>query len=258
MKVIILTSSEKGTAAHHLPYIIESGACEICMVLLCGTEVKSRKAHYLKKLRKIIKIGLLGALNGVRMRKWYAGVEKLKPIENIESICRKKQISFYRTPSINHSNTEELFKRSGAEVGISLGNGYIGKKIFSIPKYGMINIHHEMLPEYQNAQSIIWQLYNKSRYTGYTIHKINSGIDAGKIIYSEKVPITFAESLPDTIAKTSVSLLEASAKGLIHVLKNFSELFSNARAQGKGTRYTTPTFRQYLRIRKNFGEMKRK
>ena len=34
MKIIVLTSSRYGTAAHHLPHLIESRSCEISMVIL--------------------------------------------------------------------------------------------------------------------------------------------------------------------------------------------------------------------------------
>ncbi len=159
MNIIVLTSSRYGTAAHHLPYLINSKSCEISMVILNEGIIFNKNKYYKSKIRKIIKIGLLGALNGIRMRKWFnQDIAEYKKIEELEEICRNNNIPFFTTPNINSQFTLDLFKKANADLGLSLGNGYIGQKIFSLPRYGMINIHHEILPAYQNAQSIIWQL----------------------------------------------------------------------------------------------------
>ena len=38
--------------------------------------------------------------------------------------------------------TEEIFKSADADLGLSLGNGYIGKKIYSIPKLDIYENSH--------------------------------------------------------------------------------------------------------------------
>lgn len=257
MKLIILTSSKYGVAGNHLPHLIDSGICEIAMVIYNEGQISNKSQFYKKKISKMFKIGILGALNGIRMRKWfeYSTIDS-KKIRNIEEICTQNNIPYHQTPTINCEGTRALFRQSGADLGISLGNGYIGQKLFSIPKYGMINIHHELLPEYQNAQSIIWQLYNNSAITGYTIHKIDKTIDTGAILHQETIPICFLENLPKTISKTSELLLTASAKGLLHCIEHFHSLYNNSKPQGHGQSYTTPTIRQYLKIRRNFHNLK--
>jgi methionyl-tRNA formyltransferase len=198
-----------------------------------------KKNKYYRSKFKIIKIGFLGALNGIRMRKWFnQDMAKYKKIGELEEICRNNNIPFFTTSNINSQFTFDLFKKANADLGLSLGNGYIGQKIFSVPRYGMINIHHEILPAYQNAQSIIWQIYNMSSMTGYTIHKIDRHIDTGEILYQECIPIIFLKTLRQTVAKTSVSLLEASANGLLQVIINFDSLYKNAKLQGQGNSYT--------------------
>jgi methionyl-tRNA formyltransferase len=191
------------------------------------------------------------------MRKWFnEDMYKYVQVNNLEEICKTLRIPYYEVDTINCKQTQNLFKQAKADLGISLGNSYIGKKIFSIPKKGMINIHHEILPEYQNAQSIIWQIYNGSRNTGFTIHKIDAKIDTGDIIYKEEVPIVFKKSLADTVANTSATLLQASAKGLIHVLQNFDSLFNAAKGQGNGKKYTTPSLLQYIKVYANYRKMR--
>lgn len=256
-KVIILSSSYNGTAAHHLPYLLASGCCEVAMVVISQGQPVSKKKQIKRILKKVSKIGILGAWNGIRMRKWYGELAKpYTQITDIRETCKQHSIPLHTVPSINCAETVALFQQANADVGISLGNGYISKKVFSVPKYGMINIHHEILPDYQNAQSIIWQLYNGSDKTGYTIHKIDRHIDTGDIMYQEQVPIKLKDSLADTVAETSSHLLKASANGLVHVLQDFEQLFNNSRPQGEGHTYTTPSFRQYLQIYRNYKKLK--
>jgi len=258
MRIVILTSFLKGTAAYHLPSILENTNVSVTMVVYSEGIVLNKKKMYAKKIRKVFKIGLLGAINGLRMRRWFNNdIEQYCKIDNIENICEKHDIPFYKVSSTNSKETQQLFKDANADLGISLGNGYIGSKVFNIPKYGMINIHHEILPNYQNAQSIIWQLYNGSTNTGYTIHLITSKIDEGNIVYQKIVPIGFKETLPATIAFTSYKLLEASAEGLIATLNHFNEFFDNAKPQGEGQSYTTPSYWQYLKIKKQHDILKK-
>ncbi|OSZ78247.1 hypothetical protein CAP35_08285 [Chitinophagaceae bacterium IBVUCB1] len=259
MKVFILTSSYSGTAAHHLPYLLNADDFEVVMVIVSKGIIKDKKRFYIKKLKKTFKIGLLGAINGIRMRKWFnQGVDEYIKIGDIRDICKEYDIPVAEVPVINCEQTVAYIKESGADLGISLGNGYIGSKVFSSAPRGMINIHHEILPSYQNAQSIIWQIYNKSSVTGYTIHKIDKHIDTGDILYQKEVPIQFKPKLSETIARTSAALLKASADGLVYTLSHFDVLFANAKPQGKGTSYTTPSIWQFIRILNNFSKLKHK
>ncbi len=258
MKVLILTSSDSGTAAHHLPFLLNSPSCDVAMVIVNGNQLMNKKKFYKRKLKKMFQIGLLGALNGIRMRKWFnEDVGQYAEMVSLKLQCEKHHIPYYETPMINCSITEALFIKAKADIGLSLGNGYIGEKIFTIPVHGMLNIHHEILPQYKNAQSIIWQLYNGSSNTGYTIHKIDKGIDTGEIIYQQPVPIGFRDTLSDTIAYTSALLLKASATGLVYVLEHFDELIKKSILQTGGASYTTPGIRQYFQIRSNYQRLKK-
>jgi methionyl-tRNA formyltransferase len=141
---------------------------------------------------------------------------------------------------------------ANADLGISLGNGYIPSTVFSLPRYGMLNLHGEELPAYKNAQSVIWQIYNESCQTGYTIHEVSKGIDAGRILKQELFPIEFKASLGDTVAFNCAQILKRSVSGMIEVLANFKEYRDNAKEQKGGGSYTTPSFLQFVRIFRNY------
>ncbi len=257
MKVIILTTSVYGTTGHHLPVLHQCKDIEIAMVVVSEGQINKNKNYYLRRIKKILKIGLLGAVNGVKMRRWYnEDAKQYCDIGNAEEYCGAHNIPFKRVPTTNSEETVKLFKDANADVGLSLGNGYISKKVFGVPKFGMLNIHHEILPQYQNAQSIIWEIYNGSAETGYTIHKIDKHIDTGEIVLQEKLSIVFRDTLADTVAYNYARLFDASVQGLVRVLENFGRYFPNATPQGRGASYTTPTYWQFSIIKKQFEKLK--
>ena len=258
MKVIILTTSIHGTTGHHLPILYGSKDIEIAMVVVSEGSAPKKKNHYLRRIKKILAIGPLGALNGIKMRKWYnEDVKKYCDTGDAREFCSKHGIPFTSVPYTNSVETQKIFKDTGADVGLSLGNGYISKKVFSIPRYGMLNIHHELLPLYQNAQSIIWQLYNGSAETGYTVHKIDSKIDGGDIVWQEKIPIVMRDTLDDTVAYNYARLYDASVQGLLRIFADFKKYYSEAKPQGAGGHYTTPSYGQFLKIKRQFERLKK-
>ena len=65
----------------------------------------------------------------------------------------------------------------------------------------IINIHPSLLPSFKGAHAIE-QAYNYGvKYTGVTVHYVDTGMDTGKIIAQEVVPIKKSDSLNDLHAK---------------------------------------------------------
>ena len=194
-----------------------------------------------------MRIGILGAANGIRIRPWFAG----GPTKSIELVCTEMGIPLFRTESVNSSQTVDLFTEARADLGISLNNSYIARRVFSIPGLGMINLHGEKLPEYQNAQSVIWPIYNMETTTGLSIHEVDDRIDTGRILYRDEYPIEFHEELKDTVAATTRITGSKAPMALRHVCENFDSLAQHASPQGHGRTYTTPSMREFSRMLMN-------
>jgi methionyl-tRNA formyltransferase len=252
MRISILTSSKNGTAAYCLPFIIKDAKVEVVSVIYSEGQLKDPSRHRKNKWKKIRQIGLLGALNGLWMRKWYReGVKKYLSITDLQETCQKYNIPFRTVPAINNELTRELLRRDAPDLVLSLGNPFIASSVFTIPKYGMINMHGEVLPAFQNAQSVIWQIYEGNSETGYTIHKIARKIDGGDILFQEIFPIEFQDNIADTVSYNSAQILVKAAQGIVTVLNNFDHYYLNATAQGQSGHYTTPSYSKYLRILRN-------
>jgi methionyl-tRNA formyltransferase len=246
VKLVILTASRFGTASDCLPLLCESRNCEVVGVIVSQGLALHPWRKWQRKLLKISHIGLAGALNGIRMRDWYR-----PSTVDIVPLSRGLGIPVFDTDYTNGSETRHWMKRVSADLGLSLGNSYISDRVFTVPRYGMINVHGERLPEYQNAQSVIWPIYNLERTTGLTVHQIDSSIDTGNILYREEFPIRFCPTLEQTVRSTVSVIRQRIPAAVRHVCDSYFDLAANAQAQSVGHRFTTPNIRQYLRMVRN-------
>ena len=86
-------------------------------------------------------------------------------------------------------------------------------------KKKIINIHPSYLPKYKGLNTSVRSLKNKEKFSGCTVHYVNSRLDSGEIILQKKIKITRNEtenSLDKKILKQEHKLYPAA------ILKIFS------------------------------------
>ena len=91
---------------------------------------------------------------------------------------------------IKSSDEVEKLRAAGADIFVVAAFGQIlSKEILDIPKYGCINVHASLLPEYRGAAPIQWAIADGKKVTGVTIQRMNEGVDTGDIITNVTVDI---------------------------------------------------------------------
>ena len=162
------------------------------------------------------------------------------------------------SPVINSDETRAIFHELDVDLGLSLGNGYIAKSVFSIPRCGMINIHAEVLPDFQGAPSVIWPIHENLETTGYTIHQIDKGIDTGEILLLRQYPIELRRTLRETVEANVARSNQDIPVDMCRVVANYGAVKAAATVQSGGSSYTTPSCREFLRMRRNHARMARR
>jgi methionyl-tRNA formyltransferase len=61
--------------------------------------------------------------------------------------------------------------------------------VLAAPRVGAFNLHPGPLPRYAGLNAINWAIYNGEKSHGVTVHKMESGIDTGAIVYQTLFPI---------------------------------------------------------------------
>lgn len=246
MKIAIVTSVRHGNASWCLPALLQSAGCEVAGVVVSAGTPSSRWAHLKRKALKTWRIGLLGACNGVRIRRWFADQQA----EEIVTVCERHGVPVVQTEKTNSDETRSALRDFNVDLALSLGNTYIGRKLFSIPRYGMINIHEEILPAFQGAQSIIWPIHEGVRETGFTIHQVDDHIDTGRILYQHRFPIEFSPTLEETVVRNLAACRKLIPQAVVSVCEDFEAVQRNAASQPRGRSFTTPTYWQFLRMQR--------
>ena len=84
----------------------------------------------------------------------------------------------------------------------------------------ILNIHPSLLPKYKGLNTHYRAIQNKEKYSGCTVHLVNSKLDSGKIILQKKVKLS-KEETPSSLQK---KILKHE-----HVLypKAISKIFAN-------------------------------
>ena len=77
----------------------------------------------------------------------------------------------------------------------------LSKRFIKKFKGKIINIHPSLLPKYKGLNTHKEVLKNKEKFTGCTVHYVNSKLDSGKIILQRKVKIKKTDSVKTLSAK---------------------------------------------------------
>ena len=137
-----------------------------------------------------------------------------------------------------HSNfVLQTLQKTNASVGFIFGAPLLRSDIFSIPKYGCVNIHTGLVDHYRGVDSSLWAMHdNRPDLIGATLHYIDDSIDAGEIIETDIIDIDATDTLNTLFYKTcqvGFRLLSSNIGDIItdkvnkKVLNNRGKLYQN-------------------------------
>ena len=133
----------------------------------------------------------------------------------------KKKIYNYNKKKISETKTLKDLKSNDIKLICLAGFMKILSEDFIRKFKGKIlNIHPSLLPKYKGLKTHERVIKNKEKYSGCTVHLVNSKLDSGKIVLQKKVKLSKKE--------TPLSLQKKILKHE-HILypKAISKLFAN-------------------------------
>src|ERR1017187_3048217 len=93
----------------------------------------------------------------------------------------------------------------------------ISQWMIDLPRFGNLNLHASLLPEYRGAAPIQWAIANGESATGVTTMRIDAGLDTGDILMQRSIPIgpeDTAETLGPKLASVGADLMVETLRGL--------------------------------------------
>ncbi|KKM23264.1 hypothetical protein LCGC14_1616940 [marine sediment metagenome] len=134
----------------------------------------------------------------------------------VERLAKRKNIPFYQSRNVNSPSFITRIEQIAPDIVVVAAFGQILSPSFlSIPGICSLNLHPSLLPRYRGAAPIPWAIIRGDRETGATVQRIEEGVDEGRIIVQEKIPISpedTAGDLEDRLSLLGAELLLKTIK----------------------------------------------
>jgi len=205
-KLLFLTSQDSSASVEILRRLLKD-LPDATVHLIFERRPRSFSARLRGQLRHLRKNGLLWIPYRliVAVRDVVGSLLNSEPptpglLESLNSIASasNERFTFELVPDLHNQSLLQRIAGDGYELGIVFGTRILQRKLFSLPRYGMINIHQGLIPLYRGMPPAFWELYNGEEETGVSIHAVSDVLDGGGIVLQERVRIPPSATLLET------------------------------------------------------------
>lgn len=121
---------------------------------------------------------------------------------SLKGFCKDRDIHYNYICKGRDAEIEKWVRKLEPDLIVVFSMSQLLKKeIFTIPKYGTINMHPSFLPEYRGPNPDFWQYYNMEMHPGVTIHYLDEGEDTGDVIFQKREYIPLGTKSPERLDK---------------------------------------------------------
>ena len=107
----------------------------------------------------------------------------------IKTFSLENNINLIEIEDLKDSKFQKKIRLLKPDLIVVIAYKILPADIFKIPKYGAINLHASLLPNYRGAAPIQRAILNGDKYTGISTFQIDEKIDTGNLILQEKILI---------------------------------------------------------------------
>jgi len=147
----------------------------------------------------------------------------IKPnIQSLKTFSKNNKLEYYYMNNGSDNKLEKWVKDKSPDVIVVYSMSQLLKEnIFTIPRYGTINLHPALLPKYRGPFPDFWMYHDTEKKGGVTVHYIDRGEDTGDIIYQEEYDIPLGMKSPD---RMDLAIGKLGTGLLLKALKNIENL----------------------------------
>ncbi len=133
----------------------------------------------------------------------------------VKVLATERGIPVYQPVTLKNGAFDEELNALAPELIVVVAYGKIlPQSVLDLPKYGCINVHGSLLPEYRGAAPMQRAIIDGKRETGVTTMQMAAGLDTGDMLVTVRVPIGENDNFEDIHDK----LGEAGAEALTETL----------------------------------------
>jgi len=168
----------------------------------------------------------------------------------VEYVAKKNKIPYSVIKTSNSKKFNEKVKKINPDVILSFSAPQIIREpLLSTPKYGILNVHGSLLPDYRGCMPSFWYLFNNEKVGGATIHYMSAKIDDGDIVCQGTIDISSCKSMFEIMKKTKY----VGGELMVQAIKNIETgtLVRRPNISSEGRYFTWPTVQQAKEFRTN-------
>jgi methionyl-tRNA formyltransferase len=135
----------------------------------------------------------------------------------IKEAAQKASIPVMQPTNLKSPAFIEQLRQLEPDLNAVVAFRILPEMVFSLPKFGSMNLHGSLLPAYRGAAPINWAIINGETKTGLTTFLLKKQVDTGDIISRREVAIEPEDdfgSLRDKMAAIGADLLLESIDAL--------------------------------------------
>ncbi|MEW6411977.1 MAG: methionyl-tRNA formyltransferase [Candidatus Zixiibacteriota bacterium] len=119
--------------------------------------------------------------------------KKLTPTEVAQTAARLGY-DILKPGKLKSEDLYQSLKACQPDLFVVIAFRILPPKLFTLPKFGSVNIHASLLPKYRGAAPINWALINGEKETGLSSFYLKKEVDTGDVILQRKVAINDDEN----------------------------------------------------------------
>jgi methionyl-tRNA formyltransferase len=132
-----------------------------------------------------------------------------------------------------------------------------------LDRFRFVNVHYSILPQYRGLAAVQWGIINGEPELGITVHAVTAGLDAGNILYQEKVKVGPHQTAADIYGELNEvqrrilgDTIARHLDGYAGVLQDASATYACGRMpEDSEINWSDPTQRIYGQIRAFHGSL---
>jgi methionyl-tRNA formyltransferase len=153
----------------------------------------------------------------------------------------------YQVASVNDPSVLKLVEDMDPDLIIVNGTRIISKKLLSIVKCPVINMHAGITPLYRGVHGAYWALTADDKaHCGVTVHLVDPGVDTGGVLYQQNIEVETKDNFTTYPIKQLLAGLPLLDQAVKDALNGTLQTISVA---GTSAQWYHPTIWKYLQMR---------
>lgn len=138
----------------------------------------------------------------------------------VKLLALEHQLPVFQPASLRDETVLEELKKAAADIMIVVAYGLIlPSAILTIPRFGCLNLHASLLPQWRGAAPIQRSILANDQKTGVSVMQMDTGLDTGPVLSQAECEI----EATDTAQTLSDKLAQLGSQALIKTLDNWGQ-----------------------------------